>query len=135
YQTIALLAGQARAVESEGAALEPFALLTEAERSGLEQDVYEDAYPMSTLQTGMVFHTQLEQFSGVYHDIVAEHVKCAWEQASFEQALAKCVEEHPVLRTVFRLDGERPLQLVRRAVELPLEVIDLREAADAESYV
>ncbi len=138
HQTIALLAAQARAVESEGAVLEPFALLTAAERAGLGEGyeaIYEDAYPMSTLQTGMVFHTQLEQFSGVYHDIVAEHVKCAWDQASFEQALAACVAEHPVLRTVFRLAGERPLQLVRRAVELPLEVVDLREQADAESYV
>ncbi len=140
HQTIALLAAQARAVESEGAVLEPFALLTEAERAELGEGyeaIYEDAYPMSTLQTGMVFHTQLEQFSGVYHDIVAEHVKCAWEQVSFEQALTASIEEHPVLRTVFRLDGERPLQLVRRAVELPLEVVDLREQADAdaEQYV
>ena len=136
HQTIALLAAQARAVESEGAALEPFALLTEAERAELADSyIYEDAYPMSTLQTGMVFHTQLEQFSGVYHDIVVEHVKCAWDQPSFEQALYACIDEHPVLRTVFRLDGERPLQLVRRAVELPLEVVDLRAEAEAEQHV
>src|SRR5215218_8916436 len=89
----------------------PFALLTEAERSAFAEDVYEDAYPMSALQAGMVFHTEREQFNGVYHDMAAEHVKCPWDQASFEQALAACVEEHPVLRTVFRLDGERPLQL------------------------
>ena len=136
HQTIGLLAAQARAVESEGAALEPFVLLTEAERAELADSyIYEDAYPMSTLQTGMVFHTQLEQFSGVYHDIVVEHVKCAWDQPSFEQALTACIEAHPVLRTVFRLDGERPLQLVRRAVELPLEVVDLRAEAEAEQYV
>jgi aryl carrier-like protein len=136
HQTIALLAAQAGAVESEAVALEPFALLTEAERAELSESyIYEDAYPMSSLQTGMVFHTQLEQFSGVYHDIVVEHVKCVWEQESFEQALTACVEEHPVLRTVFRLDGERPLQLVRRAAELPLEVVDLREQAAAEQQV
>jgi aryl carrier-like protein len=137
HQTIALLAAQARAVE-EDAALEPFALLTDSERAELGDDydaIYEDAYPMSTLQTGMVFHTQLEQFSGVYHDIIAQHVKCPWEQHKFEQALATCAEEHPVLRTVFRLAGERPLQLVRRAVDLPLEVVDLREHVDAEQYV
>jgi amino acid adenylation domain-containing protein len=123
-------------VASEREQLEPWALLTAAEREELaESYIYEDAYPMSTLQTGMVFHTQLEQFSGVYHDIVVEHVKCVWDQARFEQALRACVEEHPVLRTVFRLDGERPLQLVRRAVDLPLEVIDLREQAEAEQQV
>ena len=36
----------------------------------------------------MVFHTQMEQFSGIYHDIMAEHVKCAWHRDSFEKALA-----------------------------------------------
>ena len=92
----------------------PFALLTEAERSAVDEGDYEDAYPMSALQAGMVFHTEREQFNGVYHDMVVEHVKCPWDQASFEQALLACVIEHPVLRTVFRLDGERPLQLVRR---------------------
>src|SRR5438270_13840933 len=53
----------------------PFALLTDEERDSLG-DVYEDAYPMSALQMGMVFHTQLEGFTGIYHDIVAEYVKC-----------------------------------------------------------
>ena len=136
HQTIALLAAQAGAVESEAVALEPFALLSDSEREEWSESyVYADAYPMSTLQAGMVFHTQLEQFNGVYHDIVVEHVKCVWEEGSFAQALTACVEEHPVLRTVFRLDGERPLQLVQRAAELPLEVVDLRGQADAEQYV
>src|SRR6185369_5745115 len=132
---IALLATEEAASEK---AIAPFALLTDSERATLGdgyEDVYEDVYPMSALQTGMVFHTQLEQFSGVYHDIVAEHVKCPWDQQSFARALATCVEEHPVLRTSFRLDGERPLQLVRRAIELPLEVEDLRDHVDAEQYV
>src|SRR5437016_3162988 len=54
----------------------PFGLLTEAERALLDAvgEKYEDAYPMSALQAGMVFHTQLEQFSGIYHDINSEHV-------------------------------------------------------------
>src|SRR5437016_5843184 len=103
----------------------PFGLLTDDERSQLGNG-YEDAYPMSALQAGMVFHTQLEQFSGVYHDIMAEHVRCPWERGCFEQALAGCIDEQPILRTGFRLDGERPLQHVHRRIELPLEVEDLR---------
>ena len=87
---------------------------------------------MSALQAGMVFHTQLEQFTGIYHDIMAEHVKCPWERGSFERALAACVEEHPMLRTGFRLEGERPLQLVHKRVELPLEVEDLRQRSGEE---
>src|SRR5262249_30723479 len=70
-QTVAQLAAQARqgSATAEEPKLEPFALLTDEERGELG-DEYEDAYPMSALQTGMVFHTQLEQFSGTYHDMV-----------------------------------------------------------------
>src|SRR5216683_1084748 len=61
YQTIEQLAVQAK-VQGEDSVqeeqkLEPFALLTQEERAELGEG-YEDAYPMSTLQAGMVFHTQ-----------------------------------------------------------------------------
>ncbi|HLM54865.1 MAG TPA: amino acid adenylation domain-containing protein, partial [Pyrinomonadaceae bacterium] len=133
HQTVAQLALQARqaSAAAEEPGLEPFALLTEEERSALG-DEYEDAYPMSALQAGMVFHTQLENFSGVYHDIVAEHVKCPWDEESFARALAACFHEHPVLRTGFLLNGERPLQVVHRSIEPPLEVGDLRGLSDEE---
>ncbi|HEX8686388.1 MAG TPA: amino acid adenylation domain-containing protein, partial [Pyrinomonadaceae bacterium] len=51
HQTVALLARQARGGggAAEEPELEPFALLTEGERSALADD-YEDAYPMSALQ-------------------------------------------------------------------------------------
>ncbi|HLM54863.1 MAG TPA: amino acid adenylation domain-containing protein, partial [Pyrinomonadaceae bacterium] len=133
HQTVAQLARQA----GQGAAApnEPelgrFALLTEEERAALG-DIYEDAYPMSALQSGMVFHTQLEQFGGIYHDIMAEHVRCPWDEQKFERALRACVEEHPILRTGFLLNGRRPLQVVYRSVELPLEVEDLRGQSDEE---
>ena len=116
------------------AKIAPFELLTAEERSTLG-DGYEDAYPMSALQAGMVFHTQLEQFSGIYHDIMAEHVKCGWDGECFEQALAACIHEHPILRTGFRLDGARPLQHVHKAIALPLEVKDLRGQSAEEQEV
>jgi amino acid adenylation domain-containing protein len=90
---------------------------------------------MSALQSGMVFHTQLEGFTGVYHDIMSEHVKCLWDEERFAQALASCVEGHPVLRTGFLLNGERPLQVVHRRIELPLEVADLRGLSAEEQEV
>ncbi len=138
YQTIGQLATQAQISlnTAETTELKPFALLTDGERLNFG-DQYEDAYPMSTLQAGMVFHTQLEHFSGIYHDIVAEHVKCRWDRACFEQALAACIHEHPILRTGFRLDGERPLQHVHASIELPLQVEDLRNftAADQDKFL
>ncbi len=135
-EQLAMQAGQAAAGE-QAEPLEPFALLTEQERSELGDGRYEDAYPMSALQAGMVFHTQMEQFSGIYHDIMAEHVRCAWDRECFERALAACIEEQPILRTGFLLDRRQPLQVVYRTVELPLEVEDLRGQTqqEQESYL
>jgi amino acid adenylation domain-containing protein len=109
----------------------PFALLTDEERTAYDEQ-YEDAYPMSALQAGMVFHTQLEQFSGIYHDIMTDHVKCPWNRSCFEQALSACILEYPILRTGFRLNGERPLQHVHKTISLPLTVEDLRGQTEAE---
>src|ERR1044071_5701695 len=48
----ALLAAQGISLQTS---TEPFALLTEGERAAVAGE-YEDAYPMSALQAGMVFH-------------------------------------------------------------------------------
>src|SRR5215208_5321101 len=109
----------------------PFALLTDDERARLGNG-YEDAYPMSALQVGMVFHTQFENFGGIYHDIMSEHVKCPWDEERFARALSACIQEHPILRTNFLPDWERPLQVVHRNIDLPLEVDDLRDLSPPE---
>ena len=54
------------------------------------------------------------------------------DRACFEEALAACIEEQPILRTGFRLDGARPLQHVHAAIDLPLSVEDLRTQAPEE---
>ena len=68
---------------------------------------------------------------------MAEHVRCPWDEERFARALAACIAEHPLLRTGFLLDRERPLQVVHRSVELPLEVEDLRgqSAEEQEQYL
>src|SRR5882724_211101 len=113
-----LLSMHAASVHPETA---PFSLLTEEERRIVGEDC-EDAYPLSALQAGMTFHVQLERFSGVYHDIMANHVKIPWNQEYFEQALAACIHEQPILLSGFRLDGDRPFQEVHAKVDLPLKV-------------
>ncbi|KPV93678.1 Tyrocidine synthase 3 [Pseudoalteromonas sp. P1-9] len=75
----------------------------------------------------MVFHTQLEEFNGVFHDISSDHIQYQWDQQAFEKALSLCVQQHALLRTVYKLDGERPLQLVKKSIELPLTIFDIRD--------
>lgn len=113
-----------------------FVTLNEGERASLPVDAM-DAYPLTSLQAGMVFHTQLERFSGVYHDIVVDHVTFPWNQPCFEAALVACIERHPILRSGFRLGGKRPLQYVRPSIALPLVVDDLRHkrTADQDEHI
>lgn len=123
--------------KSEGkqrAATQAFALLNDAEVSGLNEQI-EDAYPLSALQAGMVFHTQLEGFSGVYHDVNAEHVKCHWNETHFATALSACISTHPILRTRYDLSGERPLQLVYREVDLPLVVDNISHLSESQQQI
>ncbi|WMS87331.1 amino acid adenylation domain-containing protein [Pleionea litopenaei] len=105
----------------------PFSQLTALERESLENnEQYEDIYPLAALQAGMVFHTELEGFSGIYHDIAVQHIRCEWNEGLFREALDYCIARHPILRTHYYLKGERPLQLVLRHGPLPLEVEDIR---------
>jgi len=115
----------------------PFSLLTDDERKVIVGQGYEDAYPLSALQAGMIFHVQLGRFSGVYHDIMAKYVVCPWNRDCFAQAIAECIQEQPILRTGFRLTGERPLQHVHATMATPLEVQDLRHlsAEEQDQYI
>ena len=116
--------------------VEPFSLIKPEERPGL-MERYEDAYPLSALQAGMVFHTQLEQFSGIYHDIMRQHLRCPWDEGCFREALSSCITEHPVLRTGFLMDGDWPLQVVYGQRPLPLQVLDIQHlpAAQQEEHL
>ncbi len=136
HQTVAQLAAHAQqgTVAAEPLQLEPFALLTDEERASLVGD-YEDAYPMSALQAGMVFHTQLDQFSGVYHDIMAEHVRCVWDEEVLRVGAVGLRARAPAVAHGFLLDRERPLQVVHKSIELPLEVEDLRHLSAEEQEV
>ena len=109
----------------------PFALLSPADRARMPEDV-EDAYPLSLLQTGMLFHAELSE-SALYHNVGSDRVRAPWDEACFRDALGAEAARHPVLRTSFHLAGfGEPLQLVHRSVELPLTVEDLRHLAPAE---
>ncbi len=135
--TVGQLAGRHQAAAPAAAAdLAPFALVEPAwlERLGYAPGDarLDDAYPMTALQQGMVFHNLLSADGGAYHDVMSFHVKAGWDQARFEAALATVSARHEVLRTVFDLSGEQPLQLVLASHRPALAVIDLRHLGHAE---
>ncbi|WP_459620549.1 amino acid adenylation domain-containing protein, partial [Burkholderia sp. 3C] len=125
-QTIANLA-QALSTDDVSASHASDALaLSEADRARLPAGI-EDAYPLTFLQRGMVYHNQqASENAALYHDVFSYHFDVpAWNEAAFRAALAALVTRHPVLRTAFDFDRfDEPLQLVHATGEVPLTVID-----------
>ncbi len=111
---------------------EPFSLVAAADRPRLPADI-EDAYPLSCLQAGMLYHMQRTPDCPLYHNVNSFHLRARWDERAFAQALAHVVARHPVLRTSFDLlSYSEPLQLVHRAAAFPLVVEDLRGWAPEE---
>ncbi|HEY7180529.1 MAG TPA: amino acid adenylation domain-containing protein, partial [Blastocatellia bacterium] len=111
---------------------EPFALISEEDRRKLPLDI-EDAYPLSRLQAGMIFHRQYHPESAIYHDIFGYHIRMPIDLERLDAAARQVVERHPALRTSFHLSGfSEPLQLVHKTAPSPLHVTDVRRLAPDE---
>ncbi len=103
----------------------PLGLLGEADRSALPEDV-EDAYPMTSMQLGMIYHMQLNPEEPSYHNITSFRLLLKFSETHFREAVERVVERHPILRTSFDLDHfSEPLQLVHRRAKLPVVIEDL----------
>jgi amino acid adenylation domain-containing protein len=110
----------------------PFSLVRESDRQRLPAGL-EDAYPLTRLQAGMIFHSQYSPETAVYHNIISLHLQAPLELAVMQQTIDELLARHAVLRTSFALSGySEPLQLVQREVRLPLVVQDLSHLAAAE---
>ncbi|HEY6927570.1 MAG TPA: HAD-IIIC family phosphatase, partial [Steroidobacteraceae bacterium] len=98
----------------------PFALLTEGERHFVDEryDLLEldDAFPLSTLQQGMIFHSLQEK--SLYENILCWYVECEWNEKAFVKALRTVQLRHPALRSVFAIEADgRALQIVKRSLK------------------
>ncbi len=90
----------------------------------------EAIYPLSHMQQGMLFHTLLAPQSEVYFDQASWTIQADMNVEAFRRAWAQVVERHPILRTAFLWERrDKPLQIVRRRVDLPWEVDDWRDMA------
>ena len=80
----------------------------------------EDLYPLAPLQEGMLFQGLLAPDSEIYFEHLTAELDGSLDTVAFTRAWQAVVDRHPVLRTAFAWEGlERPLQVVRRGVELP----------------
>ena len=88
-----------------------------------------DIYPLSPMQSGMLFHTLYAPGSSVYLNQLRADID-GLDVERFSEAWAAVTARHDILRTGFVPQGEGWLQWVARSVELPLTHHDLRGRHD-----
>lgn len=76
-----------------------------------------DAYPLSSLQEGMIFHALHEQGTGLYCEQVKLDINEALYSEALKQAWQQAIDKHTALRTAFIWeDIPQPLQCVHENI-------------------
>ncbi|QKV91249.1 non-ribosomal peptide synthase/polyketide synthase [Streptomyces sp. NA02950] len=87
----------------------------------------EDIYPLTPLQEGMLFHRLVGGEEDVYLDQATLILEGVADPRGFADAWQETVDRTPVLRgAVVWQDVERPVQVVRRTVTVPVTQLDWR---------
>src|SRR5262249_31240248 len=86
----------------------------------------DDAYPLASLQAGMLFHSEFSIDTAAYHDVFSFHLKGHLDTKALDASVQSLAQRHPILRTSFDLTSfTQPLQLVHSAVNIPVRFDDL----------
>ena len=89
-------------------------------------DEYEDFYPLSQIQNGMVFYSKLRPDEPIYHDQFIFYVQLEkFSEALYIKALKILMKQHPILRTTFDVSHfDRPIQIVHKEIEPLVHIED-----------
>jgi amino acid adenylation domain-containing protein len=136
FQTIELLAGSLNYSPSETHENRAIPDLLSAADSALLPLDAEDAYPVSSLQAGMLFHNEFDGEFNAYKNVSSFRVSCKFLEAEFFQALEALINKHEILRTGFDFfNYSRPIQIVYRTVDVPLTVHDKTTCAPKDVQI
>ncbi len=85
----------------------------------------QDAYPLTPVQEGMLYHATAEPEAGAYVEQFTCRLVGDLDLGAFMASWRQLVERHPALRTAIHwADADRPLQAVHRRAEMPVVVED-----------
>ncbi|MEV4561989.1 amino acid adenylation domain-containing protein [Kitasatospora sp. NPDC049285] len=99
------------------------------------QSPIEDVLPLSSLQHGLLFQTLFDSDGpDVYTVQLAVELRGALDAEQLRGAAAALLRRHPNLRVLFVHEGmDRPVQVVRRSVEVPWREVDLTAEGEWEA--
>jgi amino acid adenylation domain-containing protein len=114
-------------------ATEPFALMPpRLDRGALERAFamaggIDDAYPLTPVQAGMLFHTLADPEAGHYVEQFNCVLRGELDVPALREAWHRLIARHPALRsTIHWGDGDRPYQVVHHRAEPLIESLDWR---------
>lgn len=91
----------------------------------------EDAYPLSPMQQGMLFHSLYEPDSNAYHGQINLTISGSLDLGLYENVWRMLVQRHPILRTRFLWEGlSDAIQVVLDTQDLSCSYVDLTGLED-----
>ncbi|OKP87475.1 hypothetical protein A3842_06345 [Paenibacillus sp. P3E] len=82
----------------------------------------EDAYPLSPMQQGMLYHALSDDVSSSYNGRIYAHLVGELVPSVMQKAWEEIADRHPILRTTYLWEGRtEPVQLVRKNLSHPVE--------------
>lgn len=98
------------------------------------RDALEDLYPLTPVQSAILFQTLANPDSGLYTLQTSCRLEGRLDPDHFRSAIAAVVRRHPALRTGFVWQGTpEPLQFVLAAAEVPVVVLDWQHTSAASA--
>jgi amino acid adenylation domain-containing protein/non-ribosomal peptide synthase protein (TIGR01720 family) len=99
----------------------------------MKPDQIEDIYELSPMQQGMLIHSQYTSDSVLYFVQWTGEMQGELNVETFAQAWQTVLDRHQILRTSFHWeDISKPLQVVHKSVNLPVDLRDWREVSKDE---
>jgi len=93
-----------------------------------------NAYPLSPMQQGLLFHTLKDPHSGGYIIRSSFLIEGKLDRGHLRNAWERLTEQYDILRTSFLWEGvDAPVQLMHGHVELPWEELDWQHIPDWKS--
>lgn len=110
----------------------PFSLLETSEAEALRGRC-EDAYPLSALQQGMVFHSEFDPTAAHYQVVFSFCLSGPMDTLLFSKAVGALASRHENLRTSFDFSSfGRAIQVVSSAGSVPLQIFDISNCPESE---